>query len=210
MAEHQDAIEAIEAQKQRAFEKQQRAQRKYYIKNHPEITNETTLSNKYDNEIIKEITKDKAIKLYKQAQAQAEAQAEAQAPKQRKKRQEHVPNIPITPIALIAPTTAINNNIITEHLQQQKEAHRIANRKYYLNKCDNVVKYSSRSVKDNTDDEIYQRIRNNDILNRAKYYSKETHIPLKYVPYDFITDDKSYNKWLLQHQQTAIPLLPLI
>ena len=65
MAEHQDAIEAIEAQKQRAFEKQQRAQRKYYIKNHPEITNETTLSNKYDEEIIKEITKDKAIKLYK-------------------------------------------------------------------------------------------------------------------------------------------------
>ena len=58
MAEHQDAIEAIEAQKQRAFEKQQRAQRKYYIKNHPEITNETTLSNKYDNEIIKEITKE--------------------------------------------------------------------------------------------------------------------------------------------------------
>ena len=103
-----------------------------------------------------------------------------------------------------------NNNLIIDYIQQTKEAHRIANRKYYLNKCNNVVKYISKSVKDNTDVEIYQRIRNVEILNRAKLYSKETHIPLKYVPYDFITDNKEFNKWLLQHQQTAIPLLPLI
>ncbi len=104
----------------------------------------------------------------------------------------------------------MNNNIITEHIQKLKEAHRIANRKYYLNKCNNVVKYSSKSVIDGTDAEITQRNNNTEILNRAKLYSKETHIPLKYVPYGFITDNKEFNKWLLQHQQTAIPLLPLI
>ena len=95
----------------------------------------------------------------------------------------------------------MNNNIITEHIQKLKEAQKITNRKYYLNTHNNVVKYSSKSVKDNTDAEILQRIINEDILNRAKYYSKETHIPLKYVPLEFINDNKSYNKWLLQIQQ---------
>ncbi len=95
----------------------------------------------------------------------------------------------------------MNNNIITEHIQKLKEAQKITNRKYYLNTHNNVVKYSSKSVKDNTDAEITQRNNNTDILKRAKYYSKETHIPLKYVPLEFINDNKSYNKWLLQIQQ---------
>jgi len=102
MAEHQEAIKAIEARKQISFEKQQRRQRKYYIKNHP-IINDTTLSNKYDDEIFKEIEQDQAIAEYNKALKKGKKGKKgkkdktttdtATAPKQRKKRRAHVPNI---------------------------------------------------------------------------------------------------------------------